>query len=79
MIRAAHIRTSSGETSRPITKLYPLEISAREQQAEKTVQCSTDSKHQARSTVPGELRIEHVGLYLSGLRCCSPGSVKKLE
>ena len=50
MIRAAHIRTSSGETSRPITKLYPLEISAREQQVlttEKTVRCSTS---QPRST-----------------------------
>ena len=53
MIRAAHIRTSSGETSRPITKLYPLEISAKEQQAlttEKIARCSTDPKSRPRST-----------------------------
>jgi len=36
LIRAAHIRTSRGRTNRPITRLYPLEITAQEQQTEET-------------------------------------------
>ena len=30
LIRAANIRTSTGHTNRPITKLYPLEVRANE-------------------------------------------------
>ena len=30
LIRAANIRTSTGHTNRPITKLYPLEVCANE-------------------------------------------------
>jgi len=30
-VRAAEIRTNAGKTNRPISKLYPLEISANEE------------------------------------------------
>ena len=49
MIRAAYIRTSTGKTSRPITKLYPLEISAGEQETS-TMSKTTDSSPRPRST-----------------------------
>ena len=34
LVRAAHIRTSSGKTNRPIPKLYPLEITTQEHPTE---------------------------------------------
>jgi len=46
-VRAAVIRTSTGETSRPITKLYPLEISEGEQESmsEEAVNDSSNLEH----------------------------------
>ena len=34
LVRAANIRTKTGRTNRPITKLYPLEISANDTEQE---------------------------------------------
>ena len=46
LIRAAVIRTANGNTTRPITKLYPLELNATEEKelgVEKSLTATTDS------------------------------------
>ena len=39
LVRAANIRTKNGQTNRPITKLYPLEISADNNKKERQADC----------------------------------------
>ena len=77
MICAAHICTSNGETSRPITKLYPLEISAKEQQLRglSNVCWIQNQSHEA----PEELRIEHMNIYLSELKYFARGVLRNLS
>ena len=46
LIRAAVIRTANGNTTRPITKLYPLELNATEEKelgVEKSLTATTNS------------------------------------
>ena len=79
-IHAAVIRTSTGETNRPITKLYPLEISEGEQTptCEGTVDNSSnlsDSTPPSRATRGAAIKArEHMAEWSKILR--SPGSVK---
>ena len=73
MICAAYIRTSTGETSCPITKLYPLEISAGEQQTSTTSK-TTDSSPQPRSTQGAANRARELIAEWTKMQ-----SVKKLE
>ena len=44
LVRAANIRTSSGRTNRPITKLHPLKITATTKETELP---STETKNEA--------------------------------
>ena len=52
LIRAANIRTSTGHTNRPITKLYPLEVCANEateDDTEQAIMVPTPSQNRPRT------------------------------
>ena len=49
LVRAVNIRTSSGKTNRPITKLYPLEINSPSQAThDESLQLKTVADTEAR-------------------------------
>ena len=52
VVRAANIRTSTGKTNRPVTKLYPLEISTNVTSDPST----TDKPDESRTDLPQKLR-----------------------
>ena len=60
-VRAVHLRTSEGRTSRPVTKLYPLEVAAEVTADPKTREQILDPEPQQQLTPKRSQRIAAIG------------------